>query len=1490
MACCPPPLVPRHLPGAPNVSLYFVASGSDVVLPPVGHSPWRFPLVRDWRYRFLKRTSQIHSFSSSSSFLLDFLSLSFLFWDFWRCWLDLREWVPFRGILHSDRGLRHSKSDTFSLFLSALVEADVNSSRFGFFAHERSCSVRIFVPCGSHLRSPDGVGTKGQATSNHQEQNGHREVRDATAGEGQGLSEEDEPQINVVVGDLNNNQIADVAQPSQQCGDPQNQQQQPLGPIIRWERFLPIRTLKVLLVENDDSTRQVVSALLRNCSYEVTDVANGLQAWKILQDLPNRIDLVITEVTMPGLTGIGLLSKIMSHKTCKNIPVIMMSSNDSMSTVFKCLSKGAVDFLLKPIRKNELKNLWQHVWRRCHSSSGSGSESGIQTQKSVKSKSSDDSNNSIGSNDDENASVGLNARDGSDNGSGTQSSWTKCAAEVDSPQPMSRSYRLADPPDSTCAQVILPPTVTLCTDQVPTSANSENQGQKELPDDCMIKDMETRVHRTLEMQYETHQIEQDYIKLTNTKVGNLSETDSKSKGSLGALCNNVLDEQAANLIGVTANSSDTQVPTKVIQAPDGFSKFSEGQDKINYTSVDLPSLELSFKRLRSIGESRTATQVDRNVLRHSDMSAFSRYHTSAASNQAPTGCGQSCSPLDNSSVAIQTVSTYNVISTSNVAPLKQGSNGSSDNNDVGSTAKNVFTKPSAFHPVQFRASESQEPAQQNMENVTIASATGQSREIQHQAQAQHHHHHHQIHNVQQHNPQPPKNHNDLPLNNRAGSAQQCGTSNGQVEGDAANYSINGSNSGSNHSSNGHNGSNTVIQTGGLNIESANGIAKQSGPGSGSGSGGGIDQNRLAQREAALNKFRQKRKERNFGKKVRYQSRKRLAEQRPRVRGQFIRQSVQEQMDKPKSKPSLDLKKQGLVKEKISNSDSGRIAAQTFTFCELAAATENFTADCLLGEGGFGRVYKGRLESSNLIVAIKQLEHNGLQGNREFLVEVLMLSLLHHPNLVKLIGHNHYSETRKFSLMADPLLQGQYPARGLSQALAVAAICAKAGHRLQELHCGQLINLQLSLISPRIWTVESRNIINSINSSHHANLKPPARIDGSEKTRQVSHKKAQPPDESLQRAFNNSMPPTFFSSSTLLKVAVSFPSRHHHPPSSLRHGRNHKQQQQQHESVHRIVRFNAAAAAAPSVALNQSVGPRSLGGALISGTGFRGRAGPAGAGSWWMMRPGSGQATFGRGFLGARSWAAGGPDRGGAGERDAVQVVGPAESGEMEINGSHPPRQQQDQRSSDPPTLLTLPTVLTLGRVAAVPLLVCTNSSFARLAYYMNGWWATTATTSIFIAAAITDWLDGYIARKKQLGTAFGAFLDPVADKLMVAATLVLLCTRPLEVATFGEVPWLLTIPSIAIIGREITMSAVREWAASQNSKVLEAVAVNKLGKWKTAMQMVALTILLATRDSKFLTGIDMVVASGVALLYVSASLAVWSLVVYMRNIWRLMLM
>lgn len=106
-------------------------------------------------------------------------------------------------------------------------------------------------------------------------------------------------------------------------------------------------------------------------------------------------------------------------------------------------------------------------------------------------------------------------------------------------------------------------------------------------------------------------------------------------------------------------------------------------------------------------------------------------------------------------------------------------------------------------------------------------------------------------------------------------------------------------------------------------------------------------------------------------------------------------------DKSKSRSGSDSKKEPAVPK---DGPTAHIAAQTFTFRELAAATKNFRPESLLGEGGFGRVYKGRLESTGQVVAVKQLDRNGLQGNREFLVEVLMLSLLHHPNLVNLIGY------------------------------------------------------------------------------------------------------------------------------------------------------------------------------------------------------------------------------------------------------------------------------------------------------------------------------------------------------------------------------------------------------------------------------------------------------------------------------------------------------
>ncbi|PSR84735.1 Serine/threonine-protein kinase [Actinidia chinensis var. chinensis] len=121
--------------------------------------------------------------------------------------------------------------------------------------------------------------------------------------------------------------------------------------------------------------------------------------------------------------------------------------------------------------------------------------------------------------------------------------------------------------------------------------------------------------------------------------------------------------------------------------------------------------------------------------------------------------------------------------------------------------------------------------------------------------------------------------------------------------------------------------------------------------------------------------------------------------RPSVSSNISRLSSGE--DRLKSRSNV-----GLRKESSGPKDAPdvNIAAQTFTFRELATATKNFRPESFIGEGGFGSVYKGRLESTGQVVAVKKLDRNGLQGNREFLVEVLMLSLLHHPNLVNLIGY------------------------------------------------------------------------------------------------------------------------------------------------------------------------------------------------------------------------------------------------------------------------------------------------------------------------------------------------------------------------------------------------------------------------------------------------------------------------------------------------------
>lgn len=196
---------------------------------------------------------------------------------------------------------------------------------------------------------------------------------------------------------------------------------------------------------------------------------------------------------------------------------------------------------------------------------------------------------------------------------------------------------------------------------------------------------------------------------------------------------------------------------------------------------------------------------------------------------------------------------------------------------------------SAFHPVQLRTAApspaaSPQTVQAKSKEVAPATTTstkvvqGQTKEIYLEHHHHHHyhhiHHHHDHHGVQQHQPSlPPTDHGMTMGSSGVTGAPSQTMISVPVEGQAANYSMNASNSGSNHGSNGQNGGNTNAHAGGVNVESANIVAEKgealngNGNGSGSGSGSGVYQDRLAQREAALNKFRQKRKERNFNKKV-----------------------------------------------------------------------------------------------------------------------------------------------------------------------------------------------------------------------------------------------------------------------------------------------------------------------------------------------------------------------------------------------------------------------------------------------------------------------------------------------------------------------------------------------------------------------------------------------------------------------------------------------
>ncbi|XP_058086725.1 two-component response regulator-like PRR95 [Magnolia sinica] len=680
--------------------------------------------------------------------------------------------------------------------------------------------------------------------------------------------------------------------------------------IVRWESLLPRTSLGVLLVEGDDSTRQIVAALLRKCNYKVAAVSNGLKAWEILKEKPHNIDLILTEVDLPSVSGFSLLTMIMEHETCKNIPVIMMSSHDSISVVFKCMLGGAADFLVKPVRKNELRNLWQHVWRR---QASNGLRHRHQDGNHVPRKFNTASDTNAASN--HSSACMQKNRECSEKGSDAQSSCTK--------------------PDTEAESVYV--------------HNMQELLQPKCRNASLVVDTEAQKHET-------------HLKLGGSLSIHESEAEDKSMGlsSEMAPCNHVknpsetilLEKHAcvagdkemippryrvdANMVNETEYSDKQIKPLSevidLIEAINNQPQYSYRppestigcsimfDDAVNFSDgngskcrLGSLRLELSLRGSEPSGCKNQETE-ERCTLNHSNASPFSRYNNRTVQPPGPPlpsptsfnieslECsGNSQKPLLNQSPgAAAGVHWHGLTKNDSQEETDPGVIGPGQEKttfpfsglgvvpvpvpSTGMPLDGFYAGYGALlPPIFYQQSVPQGPppwstSSSSQQEAVHVNSSHQSNLETHDSE-QNHYSHDQI--------------ADKPICQAVPGQEQ----NMESEQDPGHVL---SATGQSRSSNPCNGSGGHLNSSGCgsvcNGSSKNGAvvgaASESGNDEGLSAHDGAtmkDYQRISQREAALTKFRLKRKDRCYEKKVRYQSRKRLAEQRPRVKGQFVRQ-------------------------------------------------------------------------------------------------------------------------------------------------------------------------------------------------------------------------------------------------------------------------------------------------------------------------------------------------------------------------------------------------------------------------------------------------------------------------------------------------------------------------------------------------------------------------------------------------------------------------
>ncbi|KAL8551132.1 hypothetical protein ACS0TY_000276 [Phlomoides rotata] len=594
---------------------------------------------------------------------------------------------------------------------------------------------------------------------------------------------------------------------------------------VRWERFLPKMAVRVLLVEADDSTRQIISALLRKCSYKVAAVGDGLKAWEVLKGRPHSIDLILTEVELPSISGYALLTLIMEHETCKNIPVIMMSQQDSVSTVYKCMLRGATDFLVKPVRKNELRNLWQHVWRKQASSTGAGLGPPDESVALEKEETTAE-NNAISNHSSGYMSCIQKNKEGIEKGSDAQSSCSKPESEtevedIEHDHQPSKKRRALDNE----------------TGEVQAVANAD-------ADRAITQDRNS-----------------DGIKVIGENVENNHSLENSSK-------------EAIDLIGTFDNHIK--------------STFGTSESNVNTSMFDiLPLLDLSLRRSPPSGSMNLVNDDERPRMNHSDASPFSRYINK------PMQFSNQQKDHENSSEK----------EPSNKAPEYNP-----DAHDMNSP-KHVSMETFQTGKPEFRFSYSQNReishpiAVRGVRYENVVNAYGSVLPSTYSAQsgssslpspATTHH----SESIPQPTPFYPSDHQPPSSQQLHGFGdQRISNSVDQMENKQGNKLEDLEDEGFVSPGNDQSGNSNINhhQSSGSGSSKINAIPVITIP---SECGSGNDEtfhinegasHRSLQREAALTKFRQKRKDRCFEKKVRYESRKKLAEQRPRVKGQFVRQ-------------------------------------------------------------------------------------------------------------------------------------------------------------------------------------------------------------------------------------------------------------------------------------------------------------------------------------------------------------------------------------------------------------------------------------------------------------------------------------------------------------------------------------------------------------------------------------------------------------------------